>query len=177
MENADLPLLEVGTSHPPFQPRLIGTLPAAQGTLCNKPWHGIPNFMVPNLLVERAGRPAPVSRAAHAGAARAAPRALPPAAARRRPRRLAVARHRTLPPRRTTPPSWTAPLIVAHNCRLPWSDGKQDGYWAPVVVRSEPGTRHAESILGGRPGNAAGIPRRPDGVPAEPAALRGAVGP
>ena len=154
MENADLPLLEVGTSHPPFQPRLIGTLPAAQGTLRNKPWHGIPNIMVPNLLVERAGDDlniAPPGLRLFLELLMLVPRSQ-----RREPYRLRL--------RVADLGGWLWPgtgryrpeihaakldraLIVAHNCRLPWSDGKQDGYWAPVVVRSAPDTRHAESIL------------------------------
>ena len=154
MENADLPLLQVGVSHPPFQPRLIGTLPAAQGTLRNKPWHGIPNIMVPNILVERGGDDlniAPAGLRLFLELLMLVPRSY-----RREPYRLRLrvgdlgawlwpGTGRYRPEIHAT--KLDRALIVAHNCRLPWSDGRQDGYWAPVVVRSSPDTREAESIL------------------------------
>ena len=157
LNKADLPLLEVGHSRPPFEPRLLGSLPAAQGTLRSKPWHGVPDIMVPNILIERGkGRDDDLNIAPNGLRLFIELLMLVPRRNRRGRCRLhlrvadlagwlwpGTGRFR----RDKHGPQLQDALVVAHNCRLPWTDGDSDGFWAPVVIRSAPDTQYAESLL------------------------------
>lgn len=157
MDKAKLPLFEVGVSRPPFEPHLLGSLPAAQGTHRTKPWHGIPEIMVPEILVKNGPHNTGDSL-------RVAPAGLRlflellmfvPRQHRRTPYRLrlrvADLAECLWPDGRYRPDRHgrilSHALVVAHNCRLPWSNDETDGYWAPVVVRLAPEVQHLDSAI------------------------------
>ena len=162
LRDTPLPLFDIGTSHPPFEPALLGTLPAAQGSLTGPPWHGVPELRVPTFLVSDKGRDdlkvAPAGLRLFMEVLMLVPRL-----ERQAPYRLQVPLlflaaclwpNTEYEPKRHGDRLIRA-LLLAHNCRLPWvgrlpgMEEDIDGYWAAVVVKSEPQTakRHSEVII------------------------------
>ena len=162
MRDTTLPLFEIGTSHPPFEPSLLGTLPSAQGSLKGPPWHGVPELRVPTFLVADKGRDdlkvASTGLRLFVELLMLVPRRSRQASYRLQVPLLYLAAclwpNTEYEPKRHGDQLIRA-LLVAHNCRLPWvgrlpgTDHDIDGYWAAVVVKSEPQTakRHSEVII------------------------------
>ena len=155
MDMADLTLFDVGTSRAPFESRLLGTLPAAQEFPRHKPWHGVPDIMVPAVLVHNAAADdamvAPSGLRLFLELLMLVPRQYRKGPFRLPPLRVADLAGWLWPNTHYQPerhgPKLSRALILAHNCRLPIHDELGSGYWAPVVVKRAPDTRDPESSM------------------------------